>query len=106
MEEGDWEPGTRDDVQGDSEIRQAIVINRRALLDSSCCWLTSSHLRSVALLEFFSRTAGARIVAAHFFLGADDLLYWLRFAASRHPRLFQFATLAAHKGFFQIVGGG
>src|ERR1700691_3665488 len=62
-------------------------------------------LGPVALFEFLSRPAGAGIVAAHFFLAANDLLHWLRFAASGHARLFQFAALAAHEGFFQIVRG-
>jgi len=60
----------------------------------------------VALFEFLAGATGARIVAAHFFLRADDLLHGLRVAASSHARLFQFAPLAAHEGFFQIIGGG
>jgi len=58
----------------------------------------------VALLNF-CRSRRAGIVAAHFFLTADDLLHGLHIAGARHARLFQFATLAAHEGFFQIVGG-
>src|ERR1700676_1549046 len=59
----------------------------------------------VALLEFLTRAAGAGIVAAHFFLRADYLLHRLHIASARHARLFQFAALAAHERFFQIVGG-
>src|SRR3984957_4082457 len=62
-------------------------------------------LRPVALLEFLTRSTGAWIVAAHFFLSANDLLNRLHFSAAGHARLFEFAALAAHEGFFQIVGG-
>ncbi|MDQ1387135.1 MAG: hypothetical protein QOF56_589, partial [Acidobacteriaceae bacterium] len=58
------------------------------------------RLSPVALFEFPAGATGARIVAAHFFLRADDLLHGLRVAASSHARLFQFAALAAHEGFF------
>ena len=40
-----------------------------------------SSLRPVALLEFLARAAGAGIVAAHFFLTANDLLHRLHVAA-------------------------
>jgi hypothetical protein len=59
----------------------------------------------VALLEFLPGAAGARIVAPDFFLPANHLLNWLHVAGSSHARLFQFAALAAHEGFFQIVSG-
>jgi hypothetical protein len=58
----------------------------------------------VALLEFLAGAAGARIVAAHFFLPANDLLNRLHVASAGHARLFEFAALAAHESFFQIVG--
>jgi hypothetical protein len=54
----------------------------------------------VALLKFVSRATRAGIVAAHFFLPSYDLLHRLRFSAAGHARLFQFAALAAHEGFF------
>ncbi len=59
----------------------------------------------VALLEFLAGTTRAGIVAAYFFLAANDLLHWLHVTSAGHACLFQFAALAAHKGFFQIVGG-
>lgn len=61
-------------------------------------------LRPVTLLEFLTGTARARIVAAHFFLPANDLLHRLNVSGARHASLFQFATLAAHEGFFQVIG--
>jgi hypothetical protein len=67
--------------------------------------LAKRRLRAVALFEFLAGAAGARVVAANFFLSANDLLYWRNVACAGHARLFQFAALAAHEGFFQIVGG-
>ncbi len=58
----------------------------------------------MALLVLLARSAGARIVASHFFLAAHDLLNLLRFAAAGHTSLFQFASFAAHEGLFQFVG--
>src|SRR6202035_4589724 len=68
---------------------------------SSCI---DSSLCPVALLEFLSRAARARIVAAHLFLSAHHLLHRLRVSRPSHTRLLQLAPLAPHKGFFQIVG--
>ena len=62
-------------------------------------------LRTVAPFEFLAGAARAGIVAAHFFLAANDLLNGLHVPGASHARLFQFAALAAHEGFFQIVGG-
>jgi hypothetical protein len=59
----------------------------------------------MALLIFLPRAAGTRIVTPHFFLTANHLLHRLHIASSSHPRLFEFAALAAHKRFFQIVRG-
>src|SRR6202035_209020 len=36
----------------------------------------------------------------------NDLLNWLYVSCASHARLFQFAALAAHEGFFQIIGRG
>ena len=64
----------------------------------------SLRLSPVTLLELFPGTARARIVAAHLFLPAHHLLHRLRVSGPSHARLFQLATLAPHKSFFQIVG--
>ena len=61
-------------------------------------------LRAVALFVFLAGAAGAGIVAAYFFLRADDLLHLLRISGAGHAGLFQLAALAAHEGFFQVVG--
>ena len=59
----------------------------------------------MALLVFLAGAAGTGVVAAYFFLGADDLLHLLRISGAGHASLFQFAALAAHEGFFQLVRG-
>ena len=59
----------------------------------------------MALLKFLARTARTGIVAAHLFLTANHLLHRLHVSSPSHARLFQFATLAAHKSLFQIVSG-
>jgi hypothetical protein len=59
----------------------------------------------VALFIFLAGAAWARIVAAHLFLRADDLLHRLHISRASHPRLFKLATLATHESLFQIIGG-
>jgi len=65
-----------------------------------------SRLRPVALFVFLAGSAGAGIVAAYLLLRAHNLLNLLRLTGSGHARLFQFAALAAHEGFFELVGRG
>jgi hypothetical protein len=54
----------------------------------------------VALLELLAGPAGARIVAAHFFLSTNYLLYRRHVSGTRHARLFEFTALAPHESFF------
>ena len=68
-------------------------------------FLVDSALGAEAFLILLARAAGAGIVSSHFFLAADDLLHGLRVSCSGHARLFEFAALAAHEGFFQFVSG-
>src|SRR5450432_252401 len=59
----------------------------------------------VTLLILLPRPAGARVIPPNFFLPADNLLHRLSVSRTRHASLFQFAALAAHEGFFQLVRG-
>src|SRR5438309_5946518 len=63
-------------------------------------------LRSVALLVFLARAAGAGIVASDFLGSAHHLLHGFLLAASGHARLLEFATLPSLEGFFELVDGG
>ena len=62
----------------------------------------SLGVRAVALLVFLAGSAMAGIVAADLF-SADDLLHRLGFTRTGHARLFEFALLAALKGFFNVI---
>ena len=59
----------------------------------------------MALLIFFARAARTGIVTPYLLLTSHDLLHRLHIASPSHLRLFQFATLAAHEGFFKVIRG-
>lgn len=59
----------------------------------------------MALLILLPGPARARIIPPNFFLPAYNLLHLWRVSRTGHAGLLQFAPLAAHEGFFQLVGG-
>src|ERR1700678_3523873 len=90
---------------GFASLRNRSIITACASFHRRLTRQPSCSACPVAPFVFLARAAGTRIIAPPFLLPAHNLLNRQYVSGASHARLFQLSTLAAHEGFFQVVGG-